>query len=446
MEKHHFIQNTEEFFKTGEFLEDGTYLSPIIFMPDFKKLVLSWNCETPGDSSIKIDGRIRMANAAVLGVAANHMEEPEWSDWLSWGHWGSSIKRGSLKTEKESNGVKLNIDTLEITADGIVGDRFQFRISYFGEGEKPKVRLVAENLLLEEHTHRNWGIEELGESFHMILGVPVFSQMRRDPYTARVMCSATCCAMVLNYYGFEVLPEEAAWGLKDFDYGEAHSGFGNWSFNTAYLGSQGFESYVKSMTLKELKDEIKAGRPTPVSVAYSNKSEDGLPYIPGAPTRTGGHIILVCGFTHKEGKDYVVVNDPAAQVNQGVRRFYQIEEFLGAWEHSNYTVYVAKPKKDLISRRSLKYPIRRLGTLKRSTENEKIIDLYVNGEKTDILPEEIAVILYKCHDCEYCEYIEPEMAAGGLLYERVQWERKRGPLVFISKAGKVILGEFSEKG
>ena len=452
MGKSHFIHEGEGFFEKGEFLEDGTYLSPVVYMPDFKGLVLSWNCETPGDSSIKIDGRIRMAKLHISEVEmetnpeVDCCDEPEWSEWLSWGQWGNSIKRGSLKSEKECNGVTLSVDTLEITDDSKVGDRFQFRISYFGEGEKPRVKLVAENLLPVERKHGDWGIEELGEKLHMILDVPSFSQMRRDPYTARVMCSATCCAMVLNYYGFDVLPEEAAWGLKDFDYGEANCGFGNWSFNTAYLGSQGFESYVKSMTLKELKDEIKSGRPTAVSVAYSNKPEDGLPYIPSAPTRTPGHIILVCGFSHKDGNEYVVVNDPAAQVNQGVRRLYPINDFLEAWEHSNYNAYIAKPTEELISQKTSKYPIRKKGVLKRAKANSKALILYENKKEINILTDEIAVILYKCHDCEYCEYIDVEIAAKELLYESIQWKRKSGPLMFINKVGQVILADLEEEG
>ena len=472
MGQRHFLQKDKNFFKKGEFLgtelngdtvtlargkdgkllKEGIYISTVIFTPDFKRLVLSWNCDTPGNSSIKIDGRIRMAKQ----LDPQDSNEPVWSDWLTWGKWGNNIRRGSGISEKETDGVKINVDTLEITSPDLIGDRFQFRVSFIGNDESPVFKLAAQNLLplgkssemtdVSETTAVSKmtavsGCSTFGEPLHMILEVPAYSQMRRDPYTAKVMCSATCCSMVLNYYGGDVLPEEAAWGLKDFDYGDANSGFGNWSFNTAYLGSQGFESYVKSISIKELRDEIKMGRPTPVSVAYSNKPDDGLPFIPGAPTRTSGHIILVCGFTYKEGIEYVVVNDPAAQVNQGVRRLYPIDQFLKAWSHSDYTAYIIKIEKENAIKKTVNYPSYLDGVLKLNAKDPEFLELFANGEKIDILKDEIAVIMYKYKDCEYYEYIDIEIAKMGLSYESIQWQRKDGPIIFINMFGKVISGD-----
>ena len=472
MGQKHFLQKGKGFFGKGEFLgtelngdavtlvrgkdgklqKEGIYISTVIFTPDFKRLVLSWNCDTPGNSSIKIDGRIRMVKQldhSVENSADNYVEQnsndnflPVWSEWLTWGTWGNNIKRSSGVTEKETDGVKVNVDTLEISYPDLIGDRFQFRVSFIGNDESPEFKLAAQNLLPVEKS------SEIGEPLHMILDVPAYSQMRRDPYTAKVMCSATCCSMVLNYYGFDVLPEETAWGLNDFDYGDANSGFGNWSFNTAYLGSQGFESYVKSISIKELKDEIKIGRPTPVSVAYSNKPDDGLPFIPAAPTRTTGHIIIVCGFTYKDGIEYVVVNDPAAQVNQGVRRLYPIDQFLKAWSHSDYTAYIIKIEKENAIKKTVNYPSYLDGVLKLNAKDPEFLELFANGEKIDILKDEIAVIMYKCKDCEYYEYIDIEIAKMGLSYESIQWQRKDGPIIFINMFGQVISGDFkcSTKG
>ena len=492
MGQKHFLQKGKNFFGRGEFLgtelngdavtlaegkdgkllKEGIYVSPVIFTPDFKRLVLSWNCDTPGNSSIKIDGRIRMAKQPDYFVNHSAEKEPQdnsepvWSEWLTWGKWGNNIKRCSGISEKESDAVKINVDTLEISSPDLIGDRFQFRVSFIAKDESPVFKLAAQNLLQLEKSIGMTDVSEmtdvtettifsecstLGEPLHIILDVPAYSQMRRDPYIAKVMCSATCCSMVLNYYGFDILPEEAAWGLKDFDYGDANSGFGNWSFNTAYLGSQGFESYVKSISIKELKDEIKMGRPTPVSVAYSNKPDDGLPFIPGAPTRTSGHIILVCGFTYKEGIEYVVVNDPAAQVNQGVRRFYPVDQFLKAWSHSDYTAYIIKSNKEnMFSKQNMlnKEKILKMANIHKNDKNSEVLELFANGKKIDILKDEIAVIMYKCKDCEYYEYIDIEIAKMGLCYESIQWKRKDGPIILINEFGKVITGvlKYSTRG
>lgn len=435
MNGRHFIFQEEELLRDGTFLEDGSYLSKELSLPTFRRLVLSWNCDTPGDSSIKIDGRAALRKKGVK------LEEGSWSPWVTWGLWGNSVKRGSLPTEKVGPGIELSVDTLEVKEDGLEGCGFQFRVSSSKSGERPKLRLISMNLLPLEKDHKGWGAEEMGPWIHHVLDVPAISQMRRDPYTAGVMCSATCCAMILNYYGIPVLPEEAAWGLKDYDYGEENSGFGNWSFNTAHLGSHGFQSFVKSLTLKELKEEIMAGRPTPVSVAYSNKPEDGLPYLPAAPTRTPGHLIVARGFVEKDGTEFIAVNDPAAKGNEGVKRLYPIEDFLEAWAHSSYTAYVTIPRKEGDIAKGAGYPIYETATLQEREDGTRILDLYQKNRKLDVKTEEIAVILYHCGDSMYCEYIEPELFHRGLRKDGIQWERKQGPLHFIRKNGKVLLAE-----
>ncbi|MDN5313359.1 MAG: hypothetical protein PWQ68_2333, partial [Thermoanaerobacteraceae bacterium] len=53
---------------------------------------------------------------------------------------------------------------------------------------------------------------------------------------------------------------------------------------------------------------------------------------------TDGHLIVVRGFTTKNGADHVIVNDPAAPTHETVRREYRVDQFLKAWKGIVYIV------------------------------------------------------------------------------------------------------------
>ena len=64
------------------------------------------------------------------------------------------------------------------------------------------------------------------------------------------------------------------------------------------------------------------------------------PYIENAPLTTSGHLIVVCGMECTKNSKYVIVNDPAAKENNGVRLKYKFDDFMKAWATSNYIMYV----------------------------------------------------------------------------------------------------------
>jgi hypothetical protein len=118
----------------------------------------------------------------------------------------------------------------------------------------------------------------------------------------------------------------------DYDY----EGTGNWPFNTAYAANLAGHAFVTRLTsLRPAERFIKAGIPLVASIAFGPGELDGAPI-----SSTNGHLVVIVGFT-KTGD--VVVNDPAAATNAGVRRTYDRAQFENAWiPKSGGTVYVIR--------------------------------------------------------------------------------------------------------
>lgn len=337
-------------------LEDGassgTYTSPIVETMPFEYMVLSWNADTPQTSHIEIQGRVRVKD--------------EWTDWLSWGRWSTSaftvnnrrVLPGSGRDDETDNPLAMvSIDELIVKGQsGETANAFQYRVVLHvaenpraNEGVTPKVRLVAstlKNTLPGQAIAKKYpdDAQDL-TNFEKDLDVPCYSQMVRDYKIANSICSPTSVAMVLSYYGLDISPEEVAWDVHDHEAGI----FGNWAFNVAAAASYGFVSYVDYVVPEEgadpwyyVKQQIALDRPVVVSVRYKNPSIPGdMPPVEGVPIdSTEGHLVLVRGFTWKDGIEYVIVNDPAAPDNETVRREYRADQFFDAWvKRAAYVIY-----------------------------------------------------------------------------------------------------------
>jgi uncharacterized protein YjdB len=316
--------------------QQGIYTSNIFNAPAFNKLVMSWNCDTPTGTTISVEARV----GRIYDLNGQLMEQ--WSNWLSWGTWGTTISRASGTGLTDDPFASVDVDTL-LVKGGQTANKLQYRVILNSNtsGVTPTVKLVAGAL---RNTLPGQGITKVFSgnpdlSNLPTLAVPQLSQMVRDPAIADSICSPTSVTMVLNYYGTNLQPETAAWGAYDYSYED----FGNWPFNTAYAGSLGYSAYVDYSTVEGLKREIAAGHPVVTSVAYKNsaKVNANLPVIDGAPiASTFGHLIVVCGFINQNGVDYVVINDPAAASNSGVRVKYRLDQFAAAWAESGNIAYI----------------------------------------------------------------------------------------------------------
>lgn len=326
----------------------GTYTSPVVNTKPFEYMILSWNADTPQGTYIEIEGRIHAGT-----------ESKQWSNWLSWGRWSTStfvgqdgVKKlaGSGLSAETSDGIaKVATDELIVIGNsGETADKFQYRITLHApEGGSvtpeagPRVLLVAStirNTLPGQEIPKIYaeGAPNLSK-LDKDLDVPTYSQQVRYAKIASSICSPTSIAMVLGYHGIDISPEEAAWGVRDYQ----ADMFGNWPFNTAYAAAHGLTAYVEYGTPAEggdpwyaVKHEINNGNPVVVSVKYRKPGYEGRtePEVEGVPINyTAGHLVLVRGFTWKDGSEYVIVNDPAAANNEEVRRLYPADQFFEAW-------------------------------------------------------------------------------------------------------------------
>lgn len=330
----------------------GTYVSPVVETKPFEYMVLSWNADTPQSSYIEIEGKVRVGD--------------EWTDWLSWGRWSTSpFTVKDRKTLPGSGGddetddplAMMSIDELIVKGQsGETANAFQYRLCLHAadnprgdEGTTPKVRLVAstlKNTLPGQAITKKYpdDADDLAK-LEKDLDVPCYSQMVRDYKIANSICSPTSVSMLLSYYGIDISPEEAAWDVYDDEAGI----FGNWAFNVAAAASYGFVSYVDYVAPEEgadpwhyVKQQIALDRPVVVSVRYKNPTIPGdMPPVEGVPIdSTDGHLVLIRGFTWKDGVEYVIVNDPAAPDNETVRREYRADQFFDAWvKRAAYIIY-----------------------------------------------------------------------------------------------------------
>jgi uncharacterized protein YvpB len=327
------IVNGAEDFKEGEreeisinnedeiVLEDsslqGKYTSPIIGTEDFNELVASWNVDTPEGTEIELLLRIKVEN--------------QWTDWFTYGKWSQNGNRESVNNQEDKI-AKMSTDTLEVLwgkdAEAITYSIELRRKNIAAPG--PKVKNIFLALKLREEVEN---VSALDEEYLVELNVPERSQMV-VPEIGNVICSPTSLSMVLEYYGHNIDTVEVAEKVLD----NGANIYGNWSFNVAYAGTKDIYSYVARFTsIKDIKEKISKG--IPVIASIKSQSENALI---GAPQAyPSGHLLVVRGFTVKDGEEYVIVNDPAAPEVETVRREYKVSQFERVW---NKMVYILEKR------------------------------------------------------------------------------------------------------
>jgi uncharacterized protein YvpB len=233
----------------------------------------------------------------------------------------------------------MDVDTLTLKGDlKATAVRYRLTLATSDPRVTPSVRLVALTIRDGGNIRRQPAATPAG--WERDLAVPAYAQAGHDPRIASRICSPTSLSMVMTYLGVAVTPEEAAWGAYDAK-GDL---FGNWSFNAAYAGRRGLTCYVAYLdSLADLKQEIAQGYPVVAAVWYrsSERVQQPFPVLHGAPIDyTDGHLVVVRGFKVKNGREYVIVNDPAGGDAAGVYREYAADEFAAAWVK---VAYIMRP-------------------------------------------------------------------------------------------------------
>lgn len=297
----------------------GKYISPVINTDEFNELVASWNVDTPKNTEMEL-----LVKAKIEG---------EWTDWFSYGKWSVEGFRGSVRNQSEKT-AKMSIDVLEILW-GKDATSLQYSIDLTrdsGDISSPRVRNIFLTLKTKGGARE---VVALERDYLIELDVPERSQMI-IPKIGNVICSPTSLAMVLEYYGHDIDTEEVAAKVLD----QEVNIYGNWSYNIAYGASKLDYAYVARFnSIDDIRDMISQGIPVVASIKTATEN-----ILVGAPQAyPAGHLLVVRGFTEKDGEEYVIVNDPAAPEVETVRREYKVSGFERAW---NGMVYILKDQGD----------------------------------------------------------------------------------------------------
>ncbi len=281
----------------------------------FNNAVLSWNAEAPAGSSLRFELRVR-------GDAG-------WSGWYAMGEWRPEGGR-SISGQGDANG-NVDVDTLKLTSTA-TALQYRVKLSSSSPIGSPLLRQLSVVYADMRKAPAGPPLERPAGAVRD-LEVPRHSQLEQDPSVALKICSPTSLAMVLQYWGLKKTVPEVYAGVQDRTTGI----YGDWPLNTAFAGANGFRARVdRFYAVEQLEQEIAAGRPAIISVAYSAGEITGA-----ATTSTDGHLIVVRGFSPQGD---VIVNDPVAPNSRSVRLVYSREQLSRVWLRSGGIVYLISPR------------------------------------------------------------------------------------------------------
>ncbi|MBI4051880.1 MAG: C39 family peptidase [Elusimicrobia bacterium] len=308
------VEFSEGLFTLGKGKQGSVESDALSALYPFQELVASANADLPPKTGFSVEVQVRFV-------------EGDWSRWFVMGRFsaeGGESQSGPTALEGEEQG-RVDVDTLKLKKPA---DVFRYRLTLTRGDSKskkgPVLRLVAVTYTdtSSTKTAADFGLDRrvADRRVPMDLEVPLRSQMTEQAEYAKDICSPTSVGMVLSYWKKKVSTADAVRGAYD----GAEKIYGNWFLNTAYAGLQGMEAYaVRLNSMEELEAEVRAGRPTVISLAFEPGELKGAPI-----KKTKGHLLVVRGF---DKKGDVIVNDPAAPKASKVRRVYRRNEFAKAW-------------------------------------------------------------------------------------------------------------------
>lgn len=248
--------------------------------------------------------------------------------WYHLGTWNGTTGVGSTSVKGQNTAIaKVDTDTLiHKTAGRVV------TIKISGRDNNPDLKFFALCFANRKAAPTS--------EFETSRGVTILEPPRRAQMAypgGDGWCSPTATSMVLGYWANELsrkqLDSDVPVVAKSvFD--PAWNGTGNWSFNTAFAGSQpGMRAYVARLwNLRQAEEWINAKVPVVCSVSYSLlKGKD-------KKEPNDGHLVVLVGFTESGDP---VFNDPGRNV---VRMTYDRQAFERAWVSSGRTCYLIYPK------------------------------------------------------------------------------------------------------
>ncbi len=293
---------------------EGTFVSEDVDLGGaFTKLVCSWNAVTH-DGTVEVQIQVKKADGS-------------YSEPFSWGVWSS--KKGvsaSASTQNADGKVSTDVLMLNEACAGTV----RFTVTLRKTADQSPV-LYNVTLAPQKASGVLTVPSPMGE---VKLDVPHRLQGVVPEIGGRI-CSPTSLTMVLMSLGTtEFEPADNAWAVYD----NRDDIFGNWSFNVARAGELGYHAFVDYYDMDALKYALTQGTPVICSVAIKQGQLAGSGY----PSRSSnGHLLVVIGHTVIDGKEWVIINDPAVE---GCEIKLLASEFDSIWKKVSYIIQ-EKPAK-----------------------------------------------------------------------------------------------------
>lgn len=288
--------------------EEGYLETPVIETEQFTELTPSWNSRTDKESFIEYFIKLRV--------------EDSWTPYVSYGIWSTDGNNIGVGNYYKDNIIKATDDRIFVL-DNKHGDAVQIKVVL--KGKYPRLKLIAFST--------DGGEDEPleGNYLRTLENVPQISQLASGHKDAHVICSPTSMTMALKYHGKNVDLDQVTRGTLD----SGNQAYGNWPQNVAFAGEQGMRAYTKKCkSINSVKNLIAKGTPVVASVCMKEKEMlDGA--ISAFPS---GHLMVVVGFDIKDDIEYIVVNDPAANSNEEVRKYYKLDQWINVWRHYIYAI------------------------------------------------------------------------------------------------------------
>ncbi|NYB73335.1 C39 family peptidase [Sedimentibacter hydroxybenzoicus DSM 7310] len=304
----HNLQINNDYVELKENHEEGYLETPIIETERFTEITPSWNSKTNIDSSVELLIRIRAEN--------------KWTPYISYGVWSTNGNNIGIKERESHDLMKVTSDRIFVK-DEKFGDAVHIKVVF--KGNNPKLTLIA----FSTDGGEDEAVE--GSYLRILENIPLISQLASGHKDARVICSPTSLTMALKFHGKNVDLDQVARGTLD----SGNGAYGNWPQNVAMAGELGMRAYTKRCkSINPVKNFIAKGIPVVASVCVQDKEQ-----LSGAISAfPHGHLMVVVGFEIKDGTEYIVVNDPAANSDAEVRKSYLLDEWVKVWRHYVYIV------------------------------------------------------------------------------------------------------------
>ena len=232
------------------------------------------------------------------------------------GSWSPQVVGATIGQARFAHGVTRS-ETLVCEIDEFIANPPAERVRVVLRASAPGASLAAPWCV----SLSAWspGTDERPANDGVRLVVPAFSQMEEGGALRHRVCSPTCVAMVLAYYGAPVAVADIAQEMfqPELDL------YGVWPAAIRAAGRRGIGGYLlRFPDWAAAAWCLERGMPVIASVRYDAGELTGA-----AIVQTSGHLLVLTGYADGE----VFVNDPAAPRAEEVARRYRLDELRRVW-------------------------------------------------------------------------------------------------------------------